>query len=39
MPVISVPKRLRQKHCKFEASLGYIATSYLRNKQKKQNKK
>jgi hypothetical protein len=35
MPIILTLRRLRQKDCKFKASLGYTARPCLKNKQAK----
>jgi hypothetical protein len=37
MPVIPALGRLRQEHCKFEASLDYLARPYFKKKKKKKN--
>jgi hypothetical protein len=34
VPVIQALRRLRQEHCEFKASLGYIARSCLKKKKK-----
>jgi hypothetical protein len=39
MPIILAPGRHRQEHHKFEASLGYIARSCLKNKNKTNKKR